>query len=145
MKFNKGFTLIEMLIVIAIISILASVFLVGLRGFRGSAYDARRIQDLQKVQSYLELYYGKNRVYPDAPDWNALRDALVNSGIGIDNIPNDPISDQTYQYGVDTTDFQSYVLAATLTPDNAVFKEQTTPTDSIYGVNCGNPVFCVKF
>ena len=96
-KSKKGFTLIEMLIVIAIISILASVFLVGLRGFRAGAYDARRLADLQKVQSYLEIYYTKNRAYPNvsattASGWISLQNELVSADVGVTAIPNDPLS-----------------------------------------------------
>ena len=146
MKNIKGFTLIEMLIVIAIISILASVFLVGLRGFRAGAYDSRRMADMQKVQAYLEIYYTRNRLYPNVSTWSALQSELVNSEVGISAIPNDPIPGQTYYYGVDSSDFQSYVLGAKFsTPDHSALKEPTELDGTVLGVNCDDPVFCVKF
>jgi len=146
MKNIKGFTLIEMLIVIAIISILASVFLVGLRGFRAGAYDSRRMADMQKVQSYLEIYYTRNRQYPNVSTWSALQSELVNSEVGISAIPNDPVPGQTYYYGIDSSDFQSYVLGAKFsTPDHSSLKEPTEFDGTVLGVNCDDPVFCVRF
>ncbi|MEK7634379.1 MAG: prepilin-type N-terminal cleavage/methylation domain-containing protein [Patescibacteria group bacterium] len=144
---NKGFTLIEMLIVIAIISILSSIFLVGLRGFRGGAYDSRRIADLQKIQSYLEIYYTKYRTYPDTSNnWTSLQGMLRSAGIT--SIPNDPLFEsagQTYYYGVDTNDFQSYILGAKFsTSDHASLRESTEPDGTILGVDCDDPVFCVQ-
>lgn len=142
---KKGFTLIEMLIVIAIISILASVFLVGLRGFRGGAYDSRRIADIQKVQSYLELYYTKYRAYPNVSDWKSLQTELINANLGITSIPNDPLSTQTYYFGI-APDKQGYVLGATFsTSDHASLKEPTEIDGTVYGVNCDDPVFCIQF
>lgn len=143
---NKAFTLIEMLIVIAIIAILASVFLVGLRGFRGGAYDARRMADLQKNQSYLEIYYTQNRQYPNVSDWSTLQTALINAGVGITALPNDPLPGQTYYYGVDSTDFQSYVLGARFsTPSHASLSETNEIDGTLFGVNCDDPVFCIRF
>ena len=152
-KSKKGFTLIEMLIVIAIISILASVFLVGLRGFRAGAYDARRLADLQKVQSYLEIYYTKNRAYPNvsattASGWISLQNELVSADVGVTAIPNDPLSasGNTYYYGVDNSDFQSYVLGARFsTSDHSWLSEQTETDGTVFGIDCGDPVFCVRF
>ena len=143
---NKAFTLIEMLIVIAIISILASVFLVGLRGFRGGAYDARRMADLQRVQGYLEIYYTQNRVYPNVSTWSALQTALINANIGITSIPNDPLPGGTYYYGVNSADFQGYALGARFsTVDHSSLKEPTEIDGTVFGVNCDDPVFCVRF
>ncbi|KKR88942.1 MAG: hypothetical protein UU85_C0001G0134 [Candidatus Wolfebacteria bacterium GW2011_GWA2_42_10] len=143
---KKGFTLIEMLIVIAIIAILASVFLVGLRGFRGSAYDSRRITDLQKVQGYLEVYYTKNRQYPNVSAWSALQTELVNAQMGITAIPNDPLPGGVYHYGVNSTDRQSYVLGARFsTSDHSALKEPTEVDGTVFGVNCDDPVFCIQF
>ena len=56
-KSIQGFTLIEMLIVIAVISILAGIVLVGVTGFQETARDTKRIGDLRGVQNSLELYY----------------------------------------------------------------------------------------
>lgn len=151
---KKGFTLIEMLIVIAIIAILSSVFLVGLRGFREGAYDSRRLADLQKVQSYLEIYYTKNRRYPDNGDWNSLGIAI--KGVGISVIPNDPISGNNYYYGV-SGDKQGYMLGAAVTAGNSIYSENTAITNCLSQIGeacynnipCGdgtqNTVFCIKF
>jgi len=143
---KKGFTLIEMLIVVAIIAILASVFLVGLRGFRAGAYDSRRISDLQKMQSYLEIYYTKNRAYPNVSTWSDLQTTLINAGVGVTAIPNDPLSGNKYDYGIDKSDFQSYVLGARFsTSDHSSLKEQTEVDGNVFGVDCEDPVFCIRF
>src|ERR1035441_6676978 len=61
---QSGFTLIEILIVVAIIAILASVVLVGLGPTQQAGRDARRISDLNEAQNGLELYYNKCGYYP---------------------------------------------------------------------------------
>jgi prepilin-type N-terminal cleavage/methylation domain-containing protein len=53
---KKGFTLIEVLTVVAIIGLLASIVLVGLGSFRTRGRDTRRIADLRSTQNALELY-----------------------------------------------------------------------------------------
>jgi len=63
-KTLKGYTLIEMLMVVAIIGVLASSILIGLGSARSKARDARRITDLKSTQTALELYYSKYGVYP---------------------------------------------------------------------------------
>ncbi len=62
--FKKAYTLIEMLMVVAIIGVLASSIIIGLGASRASARDARRITDLKNVQVVLELYYSKYGFYP---------------------------------------------------------------------------------
>jgi prepilin-type N-terminal cleavage/methylation domain-containing protein len=57
MKNNKGFTLIEMLVVIAIIGLLSSVVLVALGPSRNKAKDARIISDLNQIRTIMETLY----------------------------------------------------------------------------------------
>jgi len=145
-KLNKGFTLIEILIVVAIIGILASIILVGLGSFRARGRDARRIADLREVQNALELYYTKNQHYPSltgGDSWASLTNTLVNAGIGVSSVSNDPLPGRTYRYGV-SSDLQNYVLAATLEDStNPALKDD--PDSSLYGIDCADPVYCVQF
>lgn len=112
---RKGFTLIEVLIVIAIIGILSSVVLVGLGQFRGRGRDARRISDLRQVQNALELYFSKFGAYPSASDWAQLSSDLSGAAIGVTRVPNDPSAGKTYHYCATGS---SYVVAAELEDPN---------------------------
>ena len=66
-SFNKGFTLIEMMVVVAIIGILSSIIVLSLTGAKGKARDARRVSDLGQLQLALELYFDRCNMYPQ-PD-----------------------------------------------------------------------------
>jgi general secretion pathway protein G len=143
MKNNKkGFTLIEILVVVAIIGLLSSIILVGLGGFQARARDANRIADLRQVENGLALYYNRYRVYPNANTWDALRTALTGAGVGVNRIPDDPLPGQTYQYAV-SGDGQQYVLAATLEDNNN--RELLKDVDgTVLGINCNDPVYCTQ-
>lgn len=67
MKQNKGFTLIEMLIVVAIIGLLASVVVLGLGGARERSRDAKRAADIKQIQNGLEAAYSNPTGYPADP------------------------------------------------------------------------------
>ena len=64
---RRGFTLVELLVVISIISFLASVVLAAMNEARAYARDAYRIQSLKEIEQALELYYDK---YGHYPGWN---------------------------------------------------------------------------
>lgn len=61
----KGFTLLELLVVIGIIAILVAMGTVSYSAAQKAARDSRRRQDLLSMQNALEEYYGANQfVYP---------------------------------------------------------------------------------
>jgi prepilin-type N-terminal cleavage/methylation domain-containing protein len=127
-KQKQGFTLIEILIVVAIIAILASVVLVGLGPTQQQGRDARRLSDLREAQTALELYYNKNGVYPDGATWDAMRTALVGGSIGVSQIPNDPSTNATYYYQSFSGD-STYVIGAKLeSANNSVFTGYAAPS-----------------
>lgn len=136
-KFSKGFTLIEMLIVITIIALLASLILVGMGGARAKTRDSRRIADLHNVMNALELYYAKNSNYPVSSDWNTLSTTLINEDIGVSRIPQDPLHSSptanTYYYGA-STDTQDYVLGVSLEKDDSALGQDIDGNP--YEVSC---------
>lgn len=56
MRNKKGFTLIEMLVVIALIGILASLAMISFGNSQKQARDAQRRSDLKQYQTLLESY-----------------------------------------------------------------------------------------
>ncbi|TAN33016.1 prepilin-type N-terminal cleavage/methylation domain-containing protein [Patescibacteria group bacterium] len=64
MKQSKGFSLIELLVVVAIIGLLATLAVVALNGARIKARDGKRLSDLKQIQTALELYQDENNSYP---------------------------------------------------------------------------------
>lgn len=151
---KRGFTLVEILIVVAIIATLASVALVGLGPVQRNGRDTRRISDLRQVQNGVELYYAKCGYYPggtqsgndcsgfaDAGGWTGLSAALTGSSLGISKVPNDPRSGGSYEYGSQSG--TSYVLKATL--ENAGSAQLRDDVDgTVEGVDCTDPAYCVQ-
>jgi general secretion pathway protein G len=102
---QKGFTLIEILIVVAIIAILASVVLVGLGPTQQKGRDARRLSDLREIQNGLELYYNANGSYPDGNStqepvstmYSNNASQFTSAGIS-QAFPGDPTGSGNFQY-----------------------------------------------
>lgn len=63
---KKAFSLVELLVVIAVIGILATLAVVSLQGARKGARDAKRIANIKQIQTALELYYNDQGQYPES-------------------------------------------------------------------------------
>jgi prepilin-type N-terminal cleavage/methylation domain-containing protein len=64
MKQRKGFTLVELLVVISIIGLLSTLAVVALNQARVRARDSKRLSDIKQIQTALELHYADQGVYP---------------------------------------------------------------------------------
>jgi len=149
---RSGFTLIEILIAMAIVGILASAALVGLGSVQQTARDTRRIQDLRSVQTGLELYYRRNGIYPCAQScpgpmaWGDLTTALqaVSGGSIIPSDPRESSGYAPYAYG---SDGGSYVIRATLETDDNVLRADVDLAP--FNIDCddgnGKTFYCIQF
>jgi type IV pilus assembly protein PilA len=61
---KKGFSLIELLMVVAIISILAAIAIPQFASYRTRAVDAQMHSDLKSAALAMESYYSEYKVYP---------------------------------------------------------------------------------
>jgi prepilin-type N-terminal cleavage/methylation domain-containing protein len=163
---KKGFTLIEILIVVAIIAILASVVLVGLGPTQQAGRDARRASDLHEVQNGLELYFNKCGYYPgtgasgvcaagSSESYATMSAALTGIGVGVNSVPVDPTNSgsHVYLYGEQIAGGTptAYMLSATMeNGSGTVFSGYNIPGN--YGSmawsatppnKCAAPDYCV--
>lgn len=140
---SKGFTLLELLVVIGIIGLLASILVVNLTSARRRARDTKRIADIRNLQTASEDYYGKNGKYPAT-----LADLV--SGGQIPLWPLDPLaptgtactanSDLCYWYATYTPAGalgpQSYHFGASLEDAGSQLLNQDRDCNSITGAAC---------
>lgn len=145
MKTEKGFTLVELLVVISIIAILSVIGLTIFSGVQKSARDAKRKGDLHAIALALEQYKAQNGSYPSA--WWANSAGILGCPSGcstwsdftaklspqyIQNMPQDPINDSSHYYAYMSGTFSScsagrYFILVTLlenTSDPAIRPNQ---------------------
>jgi general secretion pathway protein G len=82
---ERGFTLVELLIVISLISILAAMGLVQYRNSVVSAKESVLVTDLFRMRDAIDQYYADKGKYPSSLD------SLVSDGY-MRKIPEDPIT-----------------------------------------------------
>lgn len=76
-SFQKGFTIVELLIVIVVIGILAALVITTYNGIQQKGRNTERTTDLKAIQGQLEAYYAQNGRYP------ANSDLGTNSGTNV--------------------------------------------------------------
>lgn len=69
---KKGFTLVEMAIVLVIIGVLAALTVSNIGGFGKKARDQRRINDLLKISSAVINYFNSKGFLPSPTDTNKV-------------------------------------------------------------------------
>lgn len=153
MNSQKGFTLIEMLVVIIIISFLMGIVLTGTLGFQAAARDTRRIGDLRNAQNFLELYFNMCGHYPGTADCSAAVSAALIpwdttlSGVMVPKVTSQfpkQIGAKKYSYGVSDGGL-SYTLGAELERENSALKNDIDGSSN--GVSCDDAgpsfVYCI--
>ena len=61
---QKGFTLVELMIVVAIIGILAAIAIPQFAQYRQRAFDSSAQSDLKNAKTDIEAQYAENFTYP---------------------------------------------------------------------------------
>ena len=123
---ERGFTLIELMIVVAIIAILAGILIPNFVNARSQAQTAACESNLRAIATALELYYADNQVYPTASGAAVQPTLLTANGIAyLNNTPKDPAA-------------QSATATYTLTTVNAAGGSAASYTIFCPGVHAGS-------
>ncbi len=134
---KKGFTLVELLVVVAIIGLLAGIAVVSVNSVRIKARDARRIADIKQIQNALELYNNeKGGLYPETASTKELGVAVTvisTNGFAagdpafLNVVPKDPTNVNDYKY--------VYQICGDDTANNAVVCSSYTINFATEGVS----------
>lgn len=115
-KYQKAFTLVELIVVITILAILGTIWFISLQWYSLSARDSARISDLNTIAQWLEYHKLQEWVYPFPTDsyditfsgslawkqgvfWQETQTILQN----ISQVPLDPLTQNPYAYSVTNT------------------------------------------
>lgn len=156
-KLKYGFTLVELLVVMAIISILATVVISGFRSSQMRGRDAARKSDLKQLSNSLELFYADYGRYPAASGtqiaacpFNPVTKAGTSCVFGASSsqaeftdgktvyfkrLPKDPASTLYYVYVVNSTFTKFQLFARFENPEDKNIMTGLTP-------NCGTSLIC---
>lgn len=101
-KNEKGFTLIEILVVIAIIGALSALLVPNYMSTRERARDSQRKSDLKQIQKALEMYRQDQNppLYPTASAgrFGTCNNPFGSSTVYMNKIPCDPLGPTPYYY-----------------------------------------------
>jgi len=122
---HRGFTLVELIVVITIIGILAGLGFTNYATSQARARDGKRKVDLEQVRSALEMYRTDSGSYPGGTLVSG--NDIAYGGTTYLTIPNDPKPGRRYVYSGSAN---SYTLCAAL--------ETETGNPSGCGGSCGS-------
>ncbi len=153
---KKGFTLVELLIVVSIIGVLTTLLMANFIGVRQRARDAQRKSDLRQIQSALELYRADQGSYPTTSSLSGPNSVgNCDSGTSIKSpnncsvstymttVPKDPMGSLYFNSGnyYFSGDGTTYTLGACL--ENASDSQGTLSSPSGNDDYCSSKVYYV--
>ncbi len=143
---RRGFTLLELLVVISIIALLTSTILASTSVAHRKADDTRRYDDIHEVKLALENYYSSHAAYPSTGGqwWGTCSDygshpltgatgwvpGLAPSDIGV--LPTDPSPLSTGGCYIYRSDGIDYKLLAHQTMEYYCYTNANFPTSHSY-------------
>jgi len=169
----RGFTIVELLIVVVVIAVLAAITTVAYNGIQKRARDGQRKQDIAAIQKALEMYYIDNNEYPPGSGSTSINGSWSTTADGswanletelkpyLSKLPADPISTPNqplsgttgynYSYFADqagtycsTTRGQVYILNYHLENETSVQTMDACPVGNTVGPYSGNTIRRVK-
>lgn len=127
MKNQKGFTLIELMTVMAIVAVLVGLITVSLSSSQGRGRDLERKSEVKAIQDALEQYYAANGfVYPNGHCSTGLSTYLKTV------FPVDPTTGNDYS-GANVCSPTTYCICATMESGAGGNTPQTTCADGSWG------------
>lgn len=136
---KKGFTIIELLVVVSIIALIASSVFVLLSQARAKGRDATREEHMKTLQNALELYHTNARSYPTCDpgvfidgvsDDSCVSTLLINAQ-AIAALPRDPLNQGNYRYFYESASGADFIISYYLETDEIPGKSaglnQATP------------------
>ncbi len=120
---QKGFTIVELLIVIVVIGILAALVITTYNGIQQKGRNTERQTDAKALQGQLEAYYAQNGQYPTLAQLNT--DPTLDSGFiktSMKGLDVEALRDPKATAG-------TYVLVATADADSYGYSTTGTAPD----------------
>lgn len=148
LKKQKGFTIVELLIVIVVIGILATLVIVTFSGIQQRARDTQRQTDINALQGHMEAYFAQTGNYPtlamvtdatwraanmkgldpealNAPDGTAIAATLPTNGYQLTTTAGGAACTVTGTGAAMTADCDAYTLTADLEGSTTNYVKQS--------------------
>jgi prepilin-type N-terminal cleavage/methylation domain-containing protein len=112
LRSSRGFTIVELLIVIIVIAILATLVITAYNGVQAKARDVKRQSDAESVQKAAEAYNADNGSYPtSAANFTASGNTVkLDSGIHLTAASDPAVEANTDSDGTGTNDHEAIAI-----------------------------------
>ena len=126
------FTLLELIVVITILAILWTIAFIAMQGYSKTARDSKRISDVSRIKTSLELFKIESATYPEVTDgyevtyswataWTqgTFWEQTYRNVEKLDKVPLDPTTNIPYTYSI-TSNKKEYQVASIIETDLAL-------------------------